>query len=181
MRKCIIFILITAIVILSSSSCNYLYVGDGWQDTPEAALAVAADNPMEKDILTAKNIIDTLYIGDRAFMLFVSEGDTLVSATFVTNEDGKYHYNASSEEVLLNEPDTFLLNGDSEQFILFPYQQYGNKCFGWKLSSAQIKINGIEPEIKTYQIECQGKMWSVDYWCVDNISGETEILIEHIK
>ena len=50
--KKIILTVALIISILCFSSCSlfedgYLYVGDGWQDTPEKALAMAADDTAE--------------------------------------------------------------------------------------------------------------------------------------
>ena len=43
-------------------------------------------------MLTVVYLLDTRDIDDIVIMTFVSKGDTLVTATFVTNEKGQYHY-----------------------------------------------------------------------------------------
>lgn len=113
-------------------------------------------------------------------MLFASENDTLVEADFVTDENGRFHYHGSSEEVILDKPNTFLLNGEEDQFILFSHNQYGTRVWGYKYSSVNITINGLTPEIKTYTFSCQGQEWSIDRWWIDDIKGNSEINIEHV-
>lgn len=175
------------ISILCFSSCSlvedgYLYVDDGWQDTPEKALAQAADDTIETEqMLTVVYLLDTRYIDDIAIMTFVSKGDTIVTATFVTNEKGQYNYHGCTEEELLSEPTEFVLNGDPKQFILFPYQQYNSEVFGWCYSSASFTVNGITPSKQAHSFTCQGKEWTLDYWWVDDIPSNTEISIEYIK
>ena len=175
------------ISILCFSSCSlfedgYLYVGDGWQDTPEKALAMAADDTAEMEqALTIEYLLETRYIDNIAIMTFVSKSDTLVTATFVTNENGQYHYHGHTDEVALRDPTEFVLNGDSEQFILFPYQHYNTKVFGWSYSSASFTVNGKNPDKKTYTFTCQGKEWSLDFWWIDNVSSNTEVTIDFVN
>ena len=183
-----IILAITLIISISCfSSCSlfedgYLYVGDGWQDSPEKALAIAADETIETDqMLTVESLLDTRYIDDIAIMTFVSKGDTLVIVTFVTNENGQYHYHGCTEETLLDDPTAFVLNGDSEQFILFPYQHYNTKVFGWSYSSASFTVNGKNPDKKTYTFTCQGKEWSLDFWWIDDVSSNTEVTIDFVN
>ena len=84
MKKILYFILCLTVV-LSATSC---YVGNGWQDTPEKALAIEADmNADNLQRLTPKLILDEFQMNEKTYMLFVSEGDTLVQASFATNEE----------------------------------------------------------------------------------------------
>ncbi len=185
MKKLSIILLLVSILCLNSCGLfedGYLYAGDGWQDTPEKALAQAADGTTETEqVLTIAYLLETRYIDDIAIMTFVSKGDTLVTATFVTNEKGQYHYHGSTEEVILSEPTEFVLNGESEQFILFPYQHYNTKVFGWSYSSASFTVNGRNPNRKTHTFTCQGKEWSLDFWWIDDVSSEVEMTIEYIN
>ena len=185
MKKISIILLLVSILCLNSCGLfedGYLYVGDGWQDTPEKALAQAADDTIESEqMLTVVHLLDTRYIDDIAIMTFVSKGDTLVTATFVTNEKGGYHYYGHTEEVVLNDPTEFVLNGDSEQFILFPYQHYNTNVFGWSYSSASFTVNGRNPDKKTYTFTCQGKEWSLDFWWIDGVSSNMEVTIEYVN
>ena len=183
-----IILAITLIISISCfSSCSlfedgYLYVGDGWQDTPEKALAQAADDTIEKErMLTVVYLLDKRYIDDIAIMTFVSKDDTLVTATFVANEKLQYHYHGCTEEKLLSEPTGFVLNGDPEQFILFPYQQYNSAVFGWCYSNASFTVNGKTPSKESHSFTCQEKEWTLDYWWVDDIPSNTEISIEYTK
>ena len=183
-----IILAITLIISISCfSSCSlfedgYLYVGDGWQDSPEKALAIAADDTTETEqALTIEYLLETRYIDDIAIMTFVSKGDTLVTATFVTNENGQYHYHGHTDEVALRDPTGFVLNGDSEQFILFPYQHYNTKVFGWCYSSASFTVNGKNPDKKTYTFTCQGEKWSLDFWWIDDVSSNTEVTIDFVN
>ena len=175
MKKILSFILFLTLT-LSFTSC---YIGDGWQDTPEKALAIAADSNLENlQRLTPTTILDTFQINDETYMLFVSEGDTLVQASFVTNEKGQYHYQGDTEEISIGDPDTMILNGDSEQFILFNYFKDETRVWGYKYSSVEITVNGIVPQIKSYIFTCDGKEWSVDRWCLDITDENVEIDIQ---
>ncbi|MBR2951580.1 MAG: hypothetical protein IKC43_01240, partial [Clostridia bacterium] len=128
--------------------------------------------------LTPTTILDTFQINDETYMLFVSEGDTLVQASFVTNEKGQYHYQGDTEEISIGDPDTMILNGDSEQFILFNYFKDETRVWGYKYSSVEITVNGIVPQIKSYIFTCDGKEWSVDRWCLDITDENVEIDIQ---
>lgn len=181
MKRYIACLIIFCMLVLFSS-CDGIYIGDGWQDSPEKALAVAADGTIEDKVtLTPTKTLDEWHIDDMAFMLFVSEADTLVEAEFVTNDKGEFYFQGHSEEALLDKPDTLILNGDSGQFILNPYCQHGKCVWGYKYSSFAIKVNGQTPEIKTYTFKCQGKEWSIDRWQVNGIEENTEIKIEYIS
>ena len=175
MKKILSFILFLTLT-LSFTSC---YIGDGWQDTPEKALAIAADSNLDNlQRLTPIKLLDTFQINDETYMLFVSEGDTLVQASFVTNEKGQYHYQGDTEEIAIDDPDTMILNGDSEQFILFNYFEDETHVWGYKFSSVDITVNGIVPQIKTYTFTCGGKEWSVDRWWIDIADENVEIDIQ---
>ena len=184
MKKSVSVIALLVLVMLLLSSCGeYLYFGDGWQNIPEQALAIAADRTLE-DMrrLTVENLLDTFYIGDRAYMLFVSKGDTLVQAEFVTNKEGKYHHHGDAEEALLSEPDTLIFTGDPEQFILGDYNQHQTTVWGYKYSSVEIiNVNGITPKIKTYKFVCQGREWSIDRWYVEGIGENDEVNIDYYR
>ena len=175
MKKILYFILCLTVV-LSTTSC---YVGNGWQDTPEKALAIEADmNADNLQRLTPKLILDEFQMNEKTYMLFVSEGDTLVQASFDTNEEGQYHYEGDTEESAIGDPDTMILNGDSEQFILFDYFKDETHVWGYKFSSVDITVNGIVPQIKSYTFTCDGKEWSVDRWCLDVTDENVEIDIQ---
>lgn len=182
MKRFIFLLIFILVVVITLSSCDGgLYTGDGWQDTPEKALEVEADNPLEEGRLTVAHLLDKWYIDDMAFMFFVSESDTLVEADFVTDEKGRFHYHASSEEVLLDQPDTFILNGEQQQFLLSSYHQYGTRVWGYKYSSVEITVNDITPKIETYTFSCQGKEWSIDRWWIEDIDDDTEVNIEYVS
>lgn len=184
-----VIIIIGIKIVVDLSNNGYSHSGDVWQDTPEKALAKAADLTTETlQILTPKTIIHTVYIEDIVEMAFVSVGDTLVTVTFVTNENGQYSVWGYTEEVWLDSPSMFLLNGDSEQFdfdsdqfIMFPYNNYKTTFWGWCYSGHTFTVNGITPAKETYVFDCQGKTWSIDYWRIDNISPESDIQIEYIN
>ena len=164
---------------LSFTSC---YIGDGWQDTPEKALAIAADTNLENlQRLTPTTILDTFQINDETYMLFVSENDTLVQASFAINEKGQYHYEGDTEEEAIGEPDTMILSGDAEQLILFNYFKDGTTVWGYKYSSVKISVNGTNPQNKTYTFTCGGKKWSVDRWWIEIDDSNTEINMELVE
>ena len=174
-KKILCFILCLMLA-LSTTSC---YVGNGWQDTPEKALAKEADMNLDTlQRLTPINLLDKFQINERTYMLFVSKGDTLVQASFVTNNEGQYHYEGDTEEIAIDDPDTMILNGDSEQFILFNYFKDETHVWGYKFSSVDITVNGIVPQIKSYTFICDGKEWSVDRWCLDVTDENVEIDIQ---
>ena len=175
MKKILSFILFLTLT-LSLASC---YVGNGWQDTPEKALAIAADtNSDNLQRLTPMTILDTFQINDEAYMLFVSKGDTLVQASFATNEEGQYHYEGDTEEIVIGEPDTMILNGDNEQFILFNYFSDGTYAWGYKYSSVEITVNGTLPQTETYTFTSDGKEWSIDRWWFDADDKDADINVE---
>ena len=176
MMKKLLFLVLLPALFLSFSSC---YVGEGWQDTPEKALAIAADTDLDSlQRLTPINLLDKFQMNEKAYMLFVSEGDTLVQASFVTNEEGQYHYDGDTEEIAIGDPDTMILNGDSEQFILFDYFKDETHVWGYKYSSVEITVNGTVPQTKTYTFICDGREWSVDRWRLDVADENVEIRVQ---
>ena len=114
-----VIVLIVAAV-LQIRKNGYLYIGN-WEKTPEAALARAADGTSEDYYLyTVKQLLEKQTFNDLVKMTFISKRDTLVTVSIVINEKGKYHVSGSTEEPFLDDPGNFVLNGDPEQFILFP-------------------------------------------------------------
>ena len=182
-----VIVIVGVRVALDLFNDGYAHYGDVWQDTPEKALMKEADLTTETlQSLTPKTMLHTIYIDDIVEMAFVSIGDTLVTVTFVTNEKGQYSVYGYTEEVWLNSPTMFLLNGDpeqldfdSEQFIMFPYNQYNTTVWGWCYTGYSFTVNGITPTKQTYIFDCQGKTWSIDYWQIDNFPSETDVLIEY--
>ena len=192
-KKILVIIVVCLIIIIGIkvvsdlSDEGYAHYGDTWQDTLEKALMQRADLTTETlQVLTPKTMLHTIYIDDIVEMAFVSIDDTLVTVTFVTNEKGQYSVYGYTEEVWLDSPVMFLLNGDPEQLnidsdqsILFPYNQYNTTIWGWCYSGYSFTINGITPSKETYVFDCQGKSWSIDYWYIDNFPVETDVIIEY--
>lgn len=158
---------------------GYLYIGMDWQSTPEAALAASADNgDLERlQILTIKKLLNTVPMPGKNVvdMTFVSMNDTLVTVSFVTDKRGLYHVFGYTEEELLDAPDSFVLNGDYDQFIMFPFSRCGTTVFGWCYSGLRFTVNGRTPVYQTYEFECQGKTWSLDYWQIENMPEDEEL------
>ena len=177
-----------AITIYDLINNGYSYSGDFWQDTPEEALMKEADLSLDTmHTLTPKKILYTVRIEDRLKMALVSIDDTLVNVTFVTNEKGQYSVYGYSEEVLLDSPSMFLMNGDpeqlnfdSEKFVLFPYVSYNTTVYGWCYSGYSFTVNGKIPTKETYTFDCQGKTWSIDYWQVEGIGEDEDVTIEYV-
>ena len=176
-------LVVTVIMIFALCSCNVpLFVGDGWQATPEKALSVAADATIDTlNTLTPTTVLDTFYIDGMAFMLFVSKGESLVEAEFVTNGKGEYHYLDSIEEVSLDLPDTFVLNGNESQELFTGYFIHGNTAWGYKYSSADITVNGSAPSVKSYTFTAQGKEWRIDRWWIEGVTEESDIITEYVS
>ena len=172
--KKIVSLMLICLMLFSLFACDGIYIGDGWQDTPEKALKIAADNPMDGDSLTPSLILDTWYIEDRAFMLFVSEVGWLTEAEFVTNENGQYHFRGFSEGA----PDSFIIGGENE---FASYDRYGTCVWGYTYSSDRITVNGIDPEIHSYVFRSDGKEWAINRFVVDGIEENIEINIEYVK
>ena len=173
MKKVISLILI-CLMIFSLFACDGIYIGYGWQDTPEKALKIAADSPIDGESLTPSLVLDTWYVEDRAFMLFVSEVGWLTEAEFVTNEKGQYHFRGFSEGT----PDSFII-GEENEFA--SCSQYRTCIWGYTYSSDRITINGIEPEFQSYVFKADGKEWAIDRFVVEGIDENIEIDIEYVK
>ncbi len=196
MNKKVLIIIVVCLIIISGikvvydlSEKGYSHSGDTWQDTPEKALMYRADSTTETlQTLTPKTMLNKVYIDDIVEMTFVSSGDTLVTVCFITNEKGQYSVYGYSEEIWLDSPSMFLLNGnpqqfdfDSDQFVLFPYNQYNTTIRGWCYTGYSFTVNGITPTKETYVFDCQGKSRSIDYWYIDNFPAETDVIIEYTK
>lgn len=198
-RRALIIILAILVVIASVIgyvACQihldgYYFAGSG-SSTPEAALKKEAWNaiPPMDEVLTIKTHLDTLYLEDylassllnSAILFYVSERDTICRAHIFQSKRGKWYFVSYSEESDLDNPTSFIMNGDPEQTIwsLFGFDDSANKVFGWKYSYApEVLVNGIPTEKKTYKIEIDGKDRSVDYWwCIDQslVSREDIVL-----
>ena len=173
MRRIVSLILI-CLMIFSLSACDgYLFIGDGWQDTPEKALKIAADARMDGESLTPSLLLDTWYVEDKAFMLFVSEAGWLAEAEFVTNEKGQYHFYGFSEGT----PGFFIICEENE---FASYSRYGSYVWGYTYSSERITVNGVDPEIKSYIFTCEGKEWTINRFWIDGIDETAEIIIEYV-
>lgn len=154
---------------------GYLYIG-GWESTPEKALDVARSG-IDEDRETVKIHLDTLYFDDYSVVFYVSARDTLCRATMIQNDKGKWHHMGSSEESDLDAPCYFILNGDENQDIFFPYIFFEERhmIIGWKYSyTPDVLVNGKPTEKKTYKIEIDGKDRSVDYWWFTDTTVLTE-------
>lgn len=159
---------------------GFLYFGDVWFDTPEEALQCDADTTIDQELtLSIKDLVDTRNISDIANMTFVSENDTLVTVTFVTNKDGMYSVYGYTEEVFIDSPTEFVATGDKDQFILFPYKIYDGTIYGWCYSNVLPIVNGIKPLAQTFEFEIQGKVWTLNYWWIDNFSASENISIDY--
>ena len=195
MKKKVLIILVACLIVISIATIILNLINDGysisgsfWQDTIEKALMKQADLTNETlEQLTPKTILNTVYIDDIVDMTFVSKRDTLVTVSFVTNKKGQYSVHGYTEELCLDSPAMFLMNGDPKQFdidadesILFPCNQYNSTVYGWCYSGYTFTVNGKEPTKETFVFECQGKIWSLDYWQIDNIPKDSEIYIEYI-
>ncbi|MBR6767983.1 MAG: hypothetical protein IKM34_00660 [Clostridia bacterium] len=158
-------VIFLVLLVVSMNSC---YVGDVWQDTPEKALSHSGT---EDPTYSIKTMLKTIEIDDIVDMTFVNEADTLTSVSFVTNDKGQYCVSGSSEEVILSDPDMFVVNGDPEQFILFPYSTYHNTVYGWCYENVFPAVNGITPTMEAYTFECQAEIWTLKFWWIDGIDN----------
>ena len=184
---CLIFIGL-GIVVYDLFTKGYAHYGDSWQDTPEEALK--QETPILDEspgLYTPKLILNTIYFDEIAEMTYISADDTLVSVSFVINEDGQFSVYGTSEETDLDEPVSFLMNGDPKQFdfdsdeyILFPYSSQGKTVYGWCYSGYSFTVNGKVPKKETFEFECQGKMRSIDYWYVEGIPEDATVDIVYI-
>ena len=178
----ILFITIIAFsVIKSLLNDGYAYYGDVWASSPEIALQKSADQDSQTmKTLTPKTTFKKIVIDDILLMTFLSESDTLVTVTFVTNEDEQYSVSGWTEEYDLNRPTAFLLSGESDQFILFPYQEHGDTVLGWCYSSARFTVNGIAPARETFSFSVHGKPYSIDFWMIEEHVTDGDVDIEYI-
>ena len=161
---------------------GYAYYGDGWQYSPEEALKIAADQDLETmQTLTPQIIFKTTTFDDIVLMTFLSKGDTLVSVTFVSNEKGQYHVRGWTEEYDLAHPSEFLIDGDPDQFILFPYKKHDNVVLGWCYSTARFTVNGISPERETFHFDAGGKAYSIDFWMIDEYVSNEDVSIQYLS
>lgn len=188
MNKKIVWIIIIALILiafavwalLSWSSKGYLFIGDGWGNTPAQALSKAANRSADSPKnLTASLILETKDIDDITIMTFVSQADTLVTLTFERNEKGQYRVSDYAEEVSLDEPTSFLLSGNPEQHVATPYWHCNSFLSGWCYADASFTVNGIAPAKKTYIFDCQGKRRSINSWWIEEFPSQEEINIEY--
>ena len=175
----IILVVIIVLVALASALKNgYLYIGDVWWETLDEALMHEADKDLEsKRILSVKILLNTIEIDDVTIMTFVSQDDTLVRVSFVTNEDGLYCVYGYTEEVFLSSPSEFVVTGESNQFILRPYSTYNDTVYGWCYSNVIPSVNGLEPSLETYEFECQGTKWTLQFWHMDDIDNTDDVTV----
>ena len=178
----ILFIaIIVSSVIKSLLNDGYAYYGDVWASSPEIALQKSADQDSQTmKTLTPKTTFKKIVIDDILLMTFLSESDTLVTVTFVTNEDEQYSVSGWTEEYDLDHPTEFLLSGESDQFILFPYQEHGDTVLGWCYSFAKFTVNGITPTRETFSFSEHGKTYSVDFWMIEGHVIDGDVDIEYI-
>ncbi len=189
MKKVRIIVLVAAIlfiaiivfsVIKTLLNDGYAYYGDVWEPSPERALQKAAEQDSETmQALTPQIIFEKTTLDDIVLMTFLSKNDTLVTVTFISNENEKYSVSGWTEEYDLDQPSEFLIDGNPNQFILFPYQRHNNIVFGWCYSTAQFTVNGISPTRKTFSFDLQGKTYSIDFWTVNGNSSNDDIFIEY--
>ena len=173
------FVISILVVLLTN---DYLFIGNVWYDTPEKALLQEADNTIDSEqSLTIAHLLETRDINDITIMTFVSISDTLVTVTFVKNEKDQYSVYGYTEEVFLDQPTEFLLNGDPNQFILFPYHKYDDTVFGWCYTDIAFTVNEMIPMKKTFEFTCQGKKQSIDFWWIDSIATDLNIQIEYMN
>ena len=168
-------------VIKDVSDDGYAYYGNVWQDTPEKALLKAAEQDSETILtLTPKTIFETTTIDDIVLMTFLSKNDTLVTVDFVSNENQQYSVHSWTEECDLDFPSEFLMTGVPNQFMLFPYKNYGTKVCGWCYSTAQFTVNGISPTRRTFKFKAQGKGRSIDFWIIGDFIATNDVSIDYL-
>lgn len=176
-RTVTIVVIVIAIIAISSiivkvSKDGFWHMGT-WYDTPEEALAHEADMDGESmGVLSVKALIYKVEIDDITEMTFVSQDDTLVSVTFVTNEKGRYSVYGYTEEVSLSSPSEFVVAGAEDQSILFPYSTYGDTVYGWCFTDVNVLVNGAVPSKNVYEFECQGATRALCFWRISGIDAE---------
>lgn len=139
-----------------------IYIGNGWQETPEEAVEVSG----EKRYKIAK-LLDILYFDDRAEVLYVSEDGALVEASCVKNEKEQWHLQGVTDDEDLQNPCYFILNGKENQEIMFPYTIVESEklIYGYCYSENNtIVVNKNPVKTKNYVFEVEGKKYSIDYW-----------------
>ena len=161
---------------------GYAFYGDVWALSPEKALKKAAEQDHETmQTLTPKIMLKHSNFDDIVVMTFLSKNDTLVTVTFVSNEDNLYSVSGWTEEWDLDNPSEFLINGDPNQFILFPYQKHNNVVYGWCYTNAQFSVNGISPARETFSFDVGEKTYSIDFWMVDEYISDEDISIQYFS
>lgn len=182
MKKSLLTIIIVFAVFAISIGCiylsdqEYLYFGKAWHDTPEEALAQKADQTAETlRTLTVKELLHKKEIDDIVVMAFVSQDDTLVTVSVVTNNEGLYCVSGYTVESFLDSPSEFVVTGDKEQFVLFPYKTHNDIIYGWCYSGLTPVVNGLIPAMETYEFECQGKVRTLNYWWIRGFSDDTNV------
>ena len=188
-KKILIVVSITAILLIAiivfsviNTLLNdgYAFCGDVWESSPERALQKAAEQDSETmQTLIPKIIFEKATLDDILVMTFLSENDTLVTVTFVSNENDLYSVYGWTEEADLDNPSEFVINGHQDQFILFPYQKHNNIVFGWCYTTAQFTVNGSSPIRKTFSFDVQGKTYSIDFWTVNGNILDDNISIDY--
>lgn len=189
-KKILIVVLVIAIAIIaiiafhvikSISDEGYAYYGDVWETSPERALQKAADRDLQtKGTLTPKIHFKKIIVDDIVSMTFLSESDTLVTVTFVSNEDGLYSVYGWTEEYDLDDPTEFLINGESTQFILFPYEKHNNTVFGWCYTTAKFTVDGATPARETFSFSANEKTYSIDFWMIEGHTSNGDATIEYL-
>ena len=125
---------------------GYAFWGDVWETSPEKALQKAAEQDLNTmQTLTPKIIFEKTTFDDIVLMTFLSQNETLVTVTFASNANDLYSVSGWTEEYDLAHPSEFLMDGNPDQWILFPYRRHDNTVFGWCYSTAQFTVNGISP------------------------------------
>ncbi len=156
-----------SIVISDLLNDGYAYYGE-WYATPEEAISKG----MQGTLLEPRTILDTIYLEGETRVVYVSDADEFVLASCVSNEDGEWYCNGSTEEEDLSNPIQFVLNGDDNQMLLFTYFETMNGIgvYGFKYTDTKpLLVNGQEPETKTYTFTMGGREWSIDYWWLADI------------
>lgn len=161
---------------------GYAFWGDVWETSPEKALQKAAEQDLNTmQTLTPKIIFEKTTFDDIVLMTFLSQDETLVTVTFASNANDLYSVSGWTEEYDLAHPSEFLMDGNPDQWILFPYRRHDNTVFGWCYSTAQFTVNGISPTRKTFNFDLQGMTYSIDFWTVSGQNSGDHISIEYLS
>lgn len=176
-----IIAIIAFAVIKTLLNDGYAYYGDVWESSPERALQKATEQDFQTmETLTPKINFKKTVIDDIVLMTFLSESDTLVTVTFVSNEDGQYSVYGWTEEYDLDHPTEFLLSGEPNQLILFPYQEHNNIVLGWCYSTARFTVDGATPTRETFSFSANGKTYSIDFWMIEGHTSNGDAAIEYL-